>query len=81
MNILTITYLAIMALGVAWVIYRIISYLRAERERDTVTHLMFSEEQFKAYLADAGNQTGGAKDSVPPKPPESSSLTDEERRE
>ncbi len=77
MNILTITYIVIMALGVAWVIYRIIHYLRAERERDSVSQLMFSEEQFKAYLEDIRNQTkveGGSVNlqdtELPPEPNE-----------
>jgi len=68
MNILVITYLAIMALGLAWVIYRIISYLRVERERDSANQLMFSDEQFKAYLENAGNQAGRTEDSVHRKP-------------
>ncbi len=72
MNILTITYLVIMALGVGWMVYRIIHYLRAEKERDSVSQLMFSEDQFKAYLEDLKNRNGEADDSVPPTEPKSS---------
>ncbi|MFH1113701.1 MAG: hypothetical protein V1792_07240 [Pseudomonadota bacterium] len=73
MNILSITYLVIMALGVGWVIYRIIHYLRAERERDSVSQLMFSEDRFKAYLEDLKNRNGDAADYAPPRGPKPSS--------
>jgi len=69
MDILSITYLVIMALGVIWVIYRIIYYLRAERERDSVTQQMFSEEQFKAYMENAGTQVERSDNPGTPKAP------------
>lgn len=73
MNILSITYLVVMALGIGWVIYRIIHYLRAERERDGVSQLMFSEDRFKAYLEDLKTRNGDAADSAPPRGPKPSS--------
>jgi len=50
MDYLTLTYLVVMALGLLWVVYRIIHYVHSQGEREFGSMGTMSEEEFKAYI-------------------------------
>jgi hypothetical protein len=51
MDFLALLYIAIMLLGVVWVVYRVLHYVRAQKEREqSLSTVMLSEHEFKAYL-------------------------------
>jgi hypothetical protein len=51
MDFLALLYIAIMLLGLIWVVYRVLHYVRAQKEREqSLSTVMQSEHEFKAYL-------------------------------
>jgi hypothetical protein len=61
MTLITLTYVAALGLGIVWVIYRLVAYIRAEREREgMISAQMISDTQFKSYLSEltARNERG-----------------------
>lgn len=68
MTLVTITYIAALGLGVVWVIYRLVVYLRAERERESmISAQMFSDSRFEPYLSELKARNDG-NESVGPEP-------------
>ena len=60
----TACYLLAMVLGLAWVVYRILLYIRVEREREQdFSALISSGDQFRAYLQDLKQQNSGQDES------------------
>lgn len=60
----TVCYLLVMVLGLAWVVYRVLLYIRVEREREQdFSAIMSSGDQFKAYLQDLKQQNSGQDES------------------
>jgi len=55
-QMITVAYLLLLILGVAWVVHRIKSHMRSEREREDQLGALFSEPQFKAYLEELRKQ-------------------------
>ena len=49
-----IPYIALMAGGIAWIVYRTLVYLRNERERESRWTELASDDQFKEYLKTLG---------------------------
>jgi hypothetical protein len=50
MSLLTATYLVLMLLGVVWAIYRVRSYVRSQRERESMWDQVMTPEELRAYV-------------------------------
>jgi hypothetical protein len=50
MSLITAVYLVLLLLGALWVGYRVIAFLRAQKERDAAWNEVMSPEELKAYL-------------------------------
>ncbi|MEW6113187.1 MAG: hypothetical protein AB1664_13740 [Thermodesulfobacteriota bacterium] len=55
MSTLTVVYVLLLIAGIGWVVYRISLYMRTEREREARWTKMFTDDQFKKYLAKMGS--------------------------
>jgi hypothetical protein len=66
MSTLTVVYVLLLIAGIGWVVYRISLYMRTEREREARWTKMFTDDQFKKYLAKMGstNPTGAESKTV-----------------
>jgi len=53
------TYIAVMALGLVWVVSRIISYLRNQREMESRWNEAMYDEGFSSYLAKLKEHASG----------------------
>jgi hypothetical protein len=62
MSTLTVVYVLLLLVGIGWVVYRVSLYMRTEREREARWTKMFTDDQFKKYLAKMGSTNpAGAK--------------------
>lgn len=78
MTLVTITYIAALGLGILWVIYRLVVYLRAERERESmISAQMFSDSRFESYLTElkARYEGNGPADPQPQQKPADDETT------
>lgn len=53
---LWISYIGVIVGGIAWIVYRLVMYLRKERERELSWADMGSDEDFKEYLQTLKNE-------------------------
>jgi hypothetical protein len=49
MTFVTLIYVLLLLLGTIWAVYRIIYFLRSQREREAMWDQMMSPEEIKAY--------------------------------
>jgi hypothetical protein len=71
MSLITVVYLVLLLLGALWVGYRVIAFLRTQKERDAAWHEVLSPEELKAYLETVKQNAGPQEQS-----PESESLVE-----
>jgi hypothetical protein len=64
MTFVTLIYVLLLLVGTIWAVYRIIYFLRSQREREAMWDQMMSPEEIKAYVenlkqesASKGNDT------------------------
>jgi hypothetical protein len=55
-------YVVLMALGLIWVIYRMVSYVRSQREAEARWKEAMYDEGFKAYLDELKGQNSASGD-------------------
>lgn len=46
----SLIFILVLVVGVVWVVYRVKNYIRTERQREQDLGVLFSDDQFKAYL-------------------------------
>ncbi len=70
MDLITSVYLLVLTLGVVWVIVRAVKFGRVQRHREQEWHQIFSDEEFRDYLAELKKQTAekSGPESAPPNP-------------
>jgi|GEM_PF-815635 len=61
MNSLFLAYCLLVLVGLVWVVYRVLIYMRSERERESRWSDMLEDEDFKKYLKQlsAESKAGG----------------------
>lgn len=52
MNLLTVLYVVLVLAGIAWVVYRLSTYISQQRDRESRWTEMASEDEFRSYLKD-----------------------------
>ncbi len=63
---LWVIYIGVIVGGVVWIIYRLVIYLRKEREREMNWANLASDDDFKAYLETLKNQRSKDSDEATP---------------
>jgi len=46
----SLIFILVLVVGVVWAVYRVKNYIRTERQREQDLGVLFSDDQFKAYL-------------------------------
>lgn len=65
MSPLVLAYCLLLLAGVIWIAYRVVAYMRAERERESRWIDMFEDEDFKTYLKKLSAERETGRDKPP----------------
>jgi|GEM_PF-3043079 len=63
MEVVTIVYVFIMALGFMWVVARIVQFLKVQRDRDLAWNDAFRDEEFRFLVESVKERNGGGSQS------------------
>jgi hypothetical protein len=57
MNLLTVLYVILVIVGIAWVMYRLRTYISQQRERESRWDEMAADDEFRSYVKDLRETT------------------------